>query len=232
MTQPPPYSPPPFPPQGFPPGFGYPYGPRQTNGPAVASLVLGIFGCIPFLTGLLAVVLGIIGIRKSRDPSVGGNAMALTGMSLGAVSVLGWGVAVGFIRQGFLDYKPAISTARQFIQDVNDGNYVSALDHSSGLTLSQLQTLNARISQFGAIQSVNLNSFNFNTYNSEQRIHLGGIITFANGQKTCTIDLLKSDGKFKVTSYWLNAENKSSVSEEFGVGVRQTVKDGASDSTP
>jgi hypothetical protein len=69
------------PPDSVPPGNVPPYVPAyasnlyeqprpRTSGTAIASLVLGIFGCIPFVTGIAAVVLGIIGIRVTRSPAL------------------------------------------------------------------------------------------------------------------------------------------------------------------
>ena len=64
-------------------------GPQQTNGLAVASLICGIVSfCIPILGSIAAIVLGILGLGKTKDPRVGGKGMAITGIVLGGVSVL------------------------------------------------------------------------------------------------------------------------------------------------
>src|SRR5947207_3971077 len=64
-------------------------GPMRTSGFAVASLVLGIIGLIvPLVPGILAIVFGVMGIRRTRDPSVGGRGLAIAGLSVGAASIL------------------------------------------------------------------------------------------------------------------------------------------------
>src|SRR5215813_5339276 len=98
MSQfPPPQPPPPpqFPPQ---PGFGppMPYPPqKQTNGLAIGSLVFGILGCVPVVTSLLAVILGFAGLRKARDPRYGGKGVAIAGLLLGLLGLVGWASAGG-----------------------------------------------------------------------------------------------------------------------------------------
>jgi predicted Zn finger-like uncharacterized protein/prepilin-type processing-associated H-X9-DG protein len=81
------------PPAGGPPipYGGYqtqPGGPTQSNGLAVTSLITGILGfCIP-LSGIVAIITGIIALTKTRDPRVGGKGMAIAGISIGGLSLL------------------------------------------------------------------------------------------------------------------------------------------------
>jgi len=42
-------------------------------------------GCVPFLTGLLAVIFGVVGMRRTRDRRVGGRGLAIAGLCLGIV---------------------------------------------------------------------------------------------------------------------------------------------------
>ena len=89
---PPPPQPPQYPPQGMPPqGFppqGYPqqpYGAPQapkSNGLAITALIMGILSCIPGV-GLLAILFGLLGIGKAKDPRVGGKGLATAGLLLG-----------------------------------------------------------------------------------------------------------------------------------------------------
>jgi hypothetical protein len=198
MTQ---YTPPPPPP--FPLGYGFADGRRRTNGVAIASLVLGILGCVPFLTGLLAILLGIIGIRKSRDPLVGGKGLAIAGMILGMVSVLGWSGFGALLGYGYRESKPAGIVAKQFLQDVSAGNVNAAIANSGGFTAAQIQSQHAQMLPLGALQSVSISSFNISVFNGRVIMDLSGIATFANGPKTCTFKLVKLGGTYKVTSYWV-----------------------------
>ncbi|HEY1629228.1 MAG TPA: DUF1559 domain-containing protein [Tepidisphaeraceae bacterium] len=40
------------------------------------------------MPGILGIIFGIIGLRKTRDPRIGGKGLAITGISLGAASIL------------------------------------------------------------------------------------------------------------------------------------------------
>jgi hypothetical protein len=63
-------------------------GGTRTNGMAIASLVLGlVIFCEP-VSGLLAIIFGIIGITKTKDPQVGGKGMSIAGIILGSLGML------------------------------------------------------------------------------------------------------------------------------------------------
>jgi hypothetical protein len=206
MTQippPPPESPPPPPqvPIGY--GYGFDGGKPRTNGLAIASLVLGILGCIPFLSGLLAILFGIMGIRKTRDSLIGGKGLAIAGLILGIISVVGWTGAGAMLGYGYSESKPAGIVAKQFLQNVSAGNINGAMANSSGFTPAQLQTQSGQMAAYGALQSVSLSSFNMSAVNWQTTMSLGGTTTFANGVKSCTFNLVKVNGTYKVTAYWV-----------------------------
>jgi len=82
-------------------GGGYPqmqpspsYVQNREQGMAIASLVCGVLSvacCLNVLTGIPAIVLGLISLNKEKsDPArYGGKGMAIGGIVLGAVSILG-----------------------------------------------------------------------------------------------------------------------------------------------
>ncbi len=82
----------PPPPGGFTPASVYTGAPlqAQSNGLATAALVCGIlilcFGC---LTGIPALVLGIMGLKKSEELGGTGKGQAVAGIVLGALSIVG-----------------------------------------------------------------------------------------------------------------------------------------------
>jgi hypothetical protein len=195
---------PPLPPAQNPVEYGYAPSPRRGNGAAIASLVLGILGCVPLLTGVAAILLGIIGLRKTRDPAVGGQGLAVAGLILGMVSLLGWGIFGGFLGYGYVESKPAGAVAQQFLQDVSAGNVNAAAANSAGFSPAQLQANSQQMKQFGSLQGVNLNSFSiFRGTNGQTMMHLGGTATYVSGQKTCTFDLVKQGATYKVARYWV-----------------------------
>jgi hypothetical protein len=96
---PPPGYPPPGPQGGYPPpyqgGYGYqPYGqgqPSGTNGKAIAALITSIVGLLfcgaPAIVGL---VLGVMAMRETKRSGQDGHGMALAGVIIGALAVVGW----------------------------------------------------------------------------------------------------------------------------------------------
>ena len=129
---PPPSMPPGYPPPGqYPPGYPPPGGlpPARTSGSAITSLVLGLLLCIPFVTGVLAFIFGIVGIRATRNPAVKGRGLAIAGLVLGILSVIGWtayfavaGVAFYAMVHGSMN--PLL--ARGFFTDLASGNVSGA----------------------------------------------------------------------------------------------------------
>jgi predicted Zn finger-like uncharacterized protein/prepilin-type processing-associated H-X9-DG protein len=109
-TQPPPAATPPPAPAGH---FTYPqsvqsaqFAAPQTKGLAVASLVVGLIGMFcPVVGGLVAVVLGIMALAKTRDPRFGGKGLAIAGICIGAASILFTGCTLSIIL-------PSLSRAR------------------------------------------------------------------------------------------------------------------------
>src|SRR3954447_18185664 len=109
------YPPSQYPPQQYPPGQGPvppmqppgpPYGGQggypggmpmapKTSGAAIASLVCGILGCIPFITSLLAVILGIVGIKQTSNPQLTGRPLPIIGLLLGLLGIAGWKIGGG-----------------------------------------------------------------------------------------------------------------------------------------
>ena len=81
--------------------------PQRANGLAIASLVSGIIGIIvPVIPGLLAIALGIFGLRKTRDRSVGGKGLAIAGIAVGATSLLLSGCLISILL-------PSLNRARE-----------------------------------------------------------------------------------------------------------------------
>ncbi|UGT40517.1 DUF4190 domain-containing protein [Nocardia yamanashiensis] len=120
---------PPPPPGGYPPpgGGGYWQGEPKSKGLAIAALVLGILGILTFWTviftilgiifGLLAMIFGLIALSKVRAGTGDGKGMALSGLILGAISLIGGiiaGILVWFVfsETGTTDYISCINDAK------------------------------------------------------------------------------------------------------------------------
>jgi Domain of unknown function (DUF4190)/Septum formation len=77
-----------FPPQGYPPT---PAPRRGTDGFAIASLVFGIIGGV-----LLSVIFGLVALRRIRRNATSGRGLAIAGLVLSGLWVLGVGALVAF----------------------------------------------------------------------------------------------------------------------------------------
>ena len=63
----------------------------QKSGLAIASLVLGLVSFIPLIgvpLGILAIILGIIGLNKIKKMGLGGKKMAIAGIILGILGII------------------------------------------------------------------------------------------------------------------------------------------------
>jgi hypothetical protein len=120
----PPQSPPgQYPPGAYPPGYPQPgmMPASRMSVSAVISLVLGIVFCIFGVTSLGAILFGFIGIRATSDPQVRGRGLAITGLVLGLLGVLGWAGCYGI--GGYYYHATAGDRvlADTFVQDIVDG---------------------------------------------------------------------------------------------------------------
>ena len=68
----------------------------ETNGMAIAAMVLGIVGlCVP-LCSLIALILGGLSLSQINKTGAGGKGMAITGLVLGIIGVA-WRSIYGII---------------------------------------------------------------------------------------------------------------------------------------
>ncbi|MFH8462469.1 DUF4190 domain-containing protein [Streptomyces sp. NPDC017991] len=124
------------------PGHHADPGSRTGNGLAIASLVLGIAGCVFFWTvfggillGLVGLVLGIIAARRARGGRAPHRVMAIVGAILSALAVIASSVIVAIgvsflTSDSFKDYNDCVQHADNkserdqcsddFERDVND----------------------------------------------------------------------------------------------------------------
>lgn len=95
---PPPGSTPPPPPPPVPPAPGMPPippsgGSSASNGPATTSMILGIISlvCLGIVTGIPAIIFGVIGKKKAAEMNGEGSGQAIAGLVLGIIGTV-WSV--------------------------------------------------------------------------------------------------------------------------------------------
>jgi hypothetical protein len=101
---------------------------QRGNGMAVASLVCGVLFCF-FITAPLAVIFGIVGLLKTRDPYVGGKGMSIAGIILGIVGIGFWVLFGAAIFAAFMAVGAAGSSeAKQFTELVAQDKIDDAME--------------------------------------------------------------------------------------------------------
>ena len=198
MTQPPPFG-------ATPPTtvYGIPPSPRRSNGPAIASLVLGLLGCVPWLTGFLAVVLGILGIRKARDPQVGGKGMAIAGLILGVLSFVGWSIfgtaLFGLFASLMQASAPQRAMARQFLADLGDQDVPAAQSMAApSLSPDAVQALADKVKPWGALEDATTRSVIITTNNGITQTTIGGVARFAHGSHPYSMTFIQENNEWKI----------------------------------
>jgi len=73
---------------------------RETNGPAVVSLVLGILW-LGGIGSILAIIFGWVALREIDEWDEGGRGMAVAGVTLGIVGIGLWVLLIGVAGVGF-----------------------------------------------------------------------------------------------------------------------------------
>ena len=188
-----------------PPAPNVPYSipPKGGNGFAVASLVFSLIGlCVPFVGGILGIILGMLGLRRSRETGAG-SGLATAGIIVGVVSLLtscvvafiGWGAYFGVKAVTKMSEAPR-AVARQYITDLSRGNIDAAEAESSGISRDELTAESATLKPLGNFVDNTSNNINFNN----NVLSLSGTATFAGGTKGYTITVTQSGTAWKVTS--------------------------------
>ncbi len=156
------------------PGAAYPgeaFAPAKTSGAAVASLVLGILGCVPAIAGLLAVILGIVGLRSTGRPGVRGRGLAVAGLILGGLSLLGWsaaGVGGGYL---WVSTAPDRAAARQFARSLAAGDEAKATALCQpGLAPGTLRPTLDYLKPDGVLQDTTVTGVNLNASTGTGRV--------------------------------------------------------------
>jgi len=197
------FSPPP--PGSVPPpsGYGMPPAPQRTNGAAIASLVCGILGCIPWLTGLAAVILGIVGLRKTKDPQVGGKGMAIAGLILGGISIVAWtlyfavvGVAIFGVMKGTAVQR---ELAKQFLRDLSKQDVAAASEKTtSDVSKEEIQSLADKVKPWGSIKDSTVFAARIEDTPGRSKSSVGGSVEFTGGTHGFTMEMIKEGDQWKI----------------------------------
>ena len=115
-------------------------GPQESNSLATASFVVALVGLIiPVIPGIAAIVLGIVGISRTRNRNVGGKGFAIAGIAIGATSIVTSLVITGCFMSILL---PSLNRARE------TANRVKCASNMRQIGLALLQYANDHHGQY------------------------------------------------------------------------------------
>lgn len=192
---------------------------RKTSGAAVTSLILGILGCIPFITGLLAVIFGVVGIKATSDPRYSGRPMAVIGLILGIISLGLWGLFGGAGYAAFAYTRPAREAARQFASDLAANNVDAAHARTTGISREDIAKASDTVKTWGAFQDTTMPVAVRSNNNGVDTAQVAGVAVFAKaGGVPYSVRFVKEGGELKIAGFEL-------VSPQMGVAAAGTAPD-------
>lgn len=168
----------------------------RSNGAATASLVLGLLGCIPFITSALAVILGIVGLRAVSREGAGGRGVAIAGLVLGIVGFAGWSLGAGgsiwFLLEGS---SPAKSEAIGFLRDVSSGDLDAAAARCApNIDRDALERIATATEPWGPFVDMSFSGFKWRMTGATLTWHLVGVAVFRDVSKRMEF-VLVAEGK-------------------------------------
>lgn len=209
MSQPPPsFGPPPG--YGNPPPPTQPYGtmpvqPPRTSIAAVFSLICGLLGCF-VVTGIIAVITGIIGLSATKNPHVKGRGLAIAGIVTGLLFGLGGAACFGTSALVWVKGKDAIvasMTATNFIEASSRGDKKTAtnLVDTTQLSQSEIDGFVATLRLLGPPKSVDPDGMpTVTTVNGRKTVNVGVTLRYPSTSTHLSLDVTQqSDGSYKIS---------------------------------
>jgi len=194
--------------QGDPSMHYMPPQPAKASGAAITSLVCGLLLCIPFITQLIAIIAGFIGLKASKQPGVGGRGFATAGLVLGFLGLIGWGIGsiamVGGVTYIYKASAPMVADCRTFTTDLANGKVEDALKHCDQKVISKedLDTLSTTLQQWGPLNDLSLPVRKKELIGGQWYWSFSGSAKFNDGvSRTAEFEMRQqTDGSFKINS--------------------------------
>ena len=202
-----PYGTPPAQPLPLGAGMSYPPPPaqRRLSWAALLSLLFGTVLCwLPYASGVLAILLGIVGVARTRNPQVSGRGLAITGILLGVGGLLFWGLAGGGLMLEYMQDHEARPYAQQFLQDLSNGKIDAAATSASGMSQAELQDLyDEHFERWGPLRRVEWanTALDSDTPGHGDQCAVKGDAHFQNATQHVWLILREEDKMWKVTKF-------------------------------
>ncbi|MGN6367110.1 MAG: DUF4190 domain-containing protein [Phycisphaerae bacterium] len=176
---------------------------RMLSKSSLASLICGILGCIPFVTGALALVLGIVGIVRTGRPEKSGRWMAVTGLILGVISLAAWssiGLASGGIWAMIRATAAPRIAAHTFLHNVSVSDDAAAKAQLVDISDEEYEAFAEKFREQGTFTSATF----YSTDITNDKAHLSGSAHFDKGGAQSTagvrVDLRNVGAQWKITA--------------------------------
>jgi hypothetical protein len=177
--------------------------PTRLSKSALSSLICGLLVCVPFVTGALAVLLGMVGFVVAGRPERRGRWMAVVGVILGVISIGGWSiVGVGSLAAWRVG-KNVVATltapgdaTHDFIQALAGGDEAAAKAHAALSAADYDAAKTLILAQGGFVDS----TFNSVQINEGGGGHVSGTVRFKARTMRVNADLTDSAEGWRVTS--------------------------------
>src|SRR5271170_1557077 len=118
---------------------------------AIASLACGIFLIVPYLSGLAAIALAILGLRQTAHGEMRGRRLAWAGMIFGLLNFVGWTAYFCIIADLSAGGRAA---AHQFFADLNSPIPRQARRDCLGVSPERLDAASNDLKNWGGLKSV------------------------------------------------------------------------------
>jgi hypothetical protein len=182
--------------------------PPRRSGAAVASLVCGLLLCIPFVTGLLAMITGLVGLKTARQPGRTGAGLATFGLLLGVLNLVAWGAAtpkmISAGKQAYGQVTAQNEVARQFMRDLSTGdvNAAAAKCHTT-MPRESLEKAVETVKPWGAFQDASVASMNVqNSTDAGESWLIQGTAKYVTaGDRKFKVEFGKENGKWVIVEY-------------------------------
>lgn len=173
---------------------------RPLSVAAVASLVFGVLICIPFVTGLCAVIVGIFGVRDTGKAGKNGRVFAVCGTVLGGINILIWAGFLAFIISASQVPRAVL---HGFAAHVVAGDMLAAASDCDGtISTSDLDSLHSTMATWGSFSGLTCTSIKLQSTAGGEVCELSGIAGFSTGRHTFHAEIMKdSTGDWKVHTF-------------------------------
>ncbi|HEY1922778.1 MAG TPA: DUF4190 domain-containing protein [Tepidisphaeraceae bacterium] len=174
----------------------------QPGGWSVSSLAgvsCGILLVVPFIAGIAAIVLGVMGLRETREPLMRGRRLAIAAIVLGLVNIVGWTAYAEFI-SGISS--PGRGVAHRFVTDLNTSKLADAAHECvDGINTAKLQAAADELKQWGGAKSVAILNIESDTVNGTTTGSVRGSIHTPSGEHSFQLRTVGQDGVWKVSEF-------------------------------